>query len=57
MILLIILMVVIAIILTLVDWLVPARPSWLLNFAVLLGLVAVLLLALQGGDPIHIDTN
>jgi hypothetical protein len=56
MILLIVLMLVIALILALVDGWVPTRPSWLLNLAVILAVLAVLLMIFTGESTLTLDT-
>lgn len=57
MILILIIMIVASLILTLVDAMVPTRPSWLLNAAVFIGFLAVLIWMFTGADPIQIDTD
>lgn len=56
MIVLILILLLVGIVLAIVDATVPVRPSWLLNAAVLCGLVAVLLMILTGEQTLHIDT-
>lgn len=56
MIILILLLLLAGLILAFVDAVVPVRPSWLLNLAVILGFIAVLLMIFTGEQTLHIDS-
>lgn len=55
--LLLIILVVAALILTLVDAMVPTRPSWLLNAAVFMMGMALLVMLLAGAEPLEINAD